>query len=182
MMAAVAARELADGEVVFVGIGLPKPGVQSGAAHPRRRIWCSSTSRARWARHRRGFPSRSAIRARHRLAHDMRHGRCVSAVSPERAHRGRFLGGAQVDRRGNINTHRDRAYERPKVRLPGSAAPREIADSRPAHPHRRKLSPRGFPERVDFLTSPGQRRRQGDHRPGRARTRRSERGAGCSPD
>jgi len=68
-----------------------------------------------------------------------------------------FLGGAQVDRHGNINTTVIGPYARPKVRLPGSGGAAEIA----IHAHRilivSKLSPRAFPERVDFLTSPGQR-------------------------
>jgi len=68
-----------------------------------------------------------------------------------------FLGGAQVDRYGNINTTVIGPYERPKVRLPGSGGAAEIA----IHARRTlivsKLSPRAFPERVDFVTSPGQR-------------------------
>jgi glutaconate CoA-transferase subunit B len=68
-----------------------------------------------------------------------------------------FLGGAQVDRYGNINTTVIGKYEGPKVRLPGSGGAAEIA----IHAHRilivSKLSPRAFPERVDFITSPGQR-------------------------
>ncbi|HEY3221213.1 MAG TPA: CoA-transferase, partial [Gemmatimonadales bacterium] len=68
-----------------------------------------------------------------------------------------FLGGAQVDKHGNINTTVIGSYERPKVRLPGSGGAAEIA----IHARRilivSKLSPRAFPERVDFLTSPGDR-------------------------
>jgi glutaconate CoA-transferase subunit B len=62
-----------------------------------------------------------------------------------------------VDRFGNINTTVIGSYAKPKVRLPGSGGAAEIA----IHAQRilivAKLSPRGFPERVDFLTSPGQR-------------------------
>src|ERR1051325_289383 len=68
-----------------------------------------------------------------------------------------FLGGAQVDRYGNINTTVVGSYERPAVRLPGSGGAAEIA----IHARRllivSKLSRRAFPERVDFITSPGQR-------------------------
>src|SRR2546425_994480 len=68
-----------------------------------------------------------------------------------------FLGGAQVDRYGNINTTVIGPYERPTVRLPGSGGAAEIA----VHAQRTlivaKLNPRAFPERVDFVTSPGQR-------------------------
>ncbi|HJQ64953.1 MAG TPA: CoA-transferase, partial [Gemmatimonadales bacterium] len=68
-----------------------------------------------------------------------------------------FLGGAQVDRWGNINTTVIGDYAHPKVRLPGSGGASEIA----AHAQRTivmaKLDPRAFPEQVDFLTSPGHR-------------------------
>src|SRR6187200_2480668 len=43
-----------------------------------------------------------------------------------------FLGGAQVDRFGNLNSTVIGPYERPKVRLPGSGGATEIA----AHCHR----------------------------------------------
>jgi glutaconate CoA-transferase subunit B len=68
-----------------------------------------------------------------------------------------FLGGAQIDRHGNINTTVIGSYARPTVRLPGSGGAAEIA----IHARRiliiAKLSVRTFPERVDFLTSPGHR-------------------------
>jgi glutaconate CoA-transferase, subunit B len=68
-----------------------------------------------------------------------------------------FLGAAQIDRRGNINTTVIGAYEKPKVRLPGSGGAAEIA----AHAKRvlvvMKLDRRAFPERVDFVTSAGDR-------------------------
>src|SRR5512142_2999172 len=66
-----------------------------------------------------------------------------------------FLGGAQIDRYGNINTTVIGPYGQPKVRLPGSGGACEIATSA-----RRTLiigthQRRRFPERVDFVTSPG---------------------------
>jgi glutaconate CoA-transferase subunit B len=68
-----------------------------------------------------------------------------------------FLGGAQVDRFGNINTTVIGEYQRPRTRLPGSGGAAEIA----IHARRTviisRLSPRAFPERVDFITSPGHR-------------------------
>jgi glutaconate CoA-transferase subunit B len=67
-----------------------------------------------------------------------------------------FLGGAQIDRYGNINaTIVGADYSHPKVRLPGSGGSQEIA----AWANRcYVLTPhqiRRFPERVDFLTSAG---------------------------
>jgi len=67
-----------------------------------------------------------------------------------------FLGGAQIDRYGNINaTMIGGDYEHPKVRLPGSGGAQEIAAWANRcyimTPHQK----RRFPEKVDFLTSAG---------------------------
>lgn len=66
-----------------------------------------------------------------------------------------FLGGAQIDKQGNINSTVIGDYDDPKVRLPGSGGACEISSN--AHrtliiaPHQK----RRFPEEVDFITSPG---------------------------
>jgi glutaconate CoA-transferase subunit B len=66
-----------------------------------------------------------------------------------------FLGGAQIDRFGNLNTTVIGDYANPKVRLPGSGGACEIAI------HARQIlvimrqAPRSFVERLDFRTSPG---------------------------
>lgn len=67
-----------------------------------------------------------------------------------------FLGGAQIDRFGNINaTLVGSDYAHPKVRLPGSGGAQEIAAWANRcyimTPHQK----RRFPEKVDFLTSAG---------------------------
>jgi glutaconate CoA-transferase subunit B len=66
-----------------------------------------------------------------------------------------FLGGAQIDRFGNINATVIGDYENPKVRLPGSGGSMEIAAWANRcyiiTPHQK----RRFPERVDFYTSIG---------------------------
>src|SRR5262245_41595755 len=66
-----------------------------------------------------------------------------------------FLGGAQIDRFGNLNTTVIGDYAAPKVRLPGSGGACEIAI------HARQIlvimrqAQRSFVERLDFRTSPG---------------------------
>ncbi|HEU4356431.1 MAG TPA: CoA-transferase [Actinomycetota bacterium] len=66
-----------------------------------------------------------------------------------------FLGGAQIDRFGNLNTTVIGDYAKPKVRLPGSGGACEIAI------HARQIlvimrqAPRSFVERLHFRTSPG---------------------------
>jgi glutaconate CoA-transferase subunit B len=66
-----------------------------------------------------------------------------------------FMGGAQIDRYGNINATVIGDYTNPKVRLPGSGGSKEIAAwaSRCIllTPHQK----RRFPEKVDFQTSAG---------------------------
>ncbi len=66
-----------------------------------------------------------------------------------------FLGGAQIDRYANINATVIAGYEHPKVRLPGSGGSMEIAAWANRcyiiTPHQK----RRFPERVDFRTSAG---------------------------
>ena len=66
-----------------------------------------------------------------------------------------FLGGAQVDRFGNINSTVIGKYGTPKVRLPGSGGACEISI------HSKKIiiilkqSKKTLPEKIDFITSPG---------------------------
>ena len=66
-----------------------------------------------------------------------------------------FLGAAQIDRHGNLNSTVIGNYATPKVRLPGGGGAPEIAAS--AHDVFVMLrhSPRTFVERLDFVTSRG---------------------------
>lgn len=66
-----------------------------------------------------------------------------------------FLGAAQVDRFGNINTTVVGDYHSPKVRLPGAGGAPEIAGSAKQVLIILKQSPRSFVERLDFITSVG---------------------------
>ena len=156
-MAVVAARELRDGEVVFVGIGLPNLACNLARATHAPRLVLVYESGAVGA-----VPARlpvsigdPALVAGSLMVCGM------ADVFQLFLQGGRidvgFLGGAQVDRWGNINTTVIGAYEAPRVRLPGSGGAAEIA----IHARRTlivaRLSTRAFPERVDFVTSPGQR-------------------------
>ena len=66
-----------------------------------------------------------------------------------------FLGGAQVDRFGNVNSTVIGGYRKPQVRLPGSGGACEISI------HAKKIililkqNRKAFPEMIDFITSPG---------------------------
>lgn len=156
-MAAVAARELRDGEVVFVGIGLPN-------------LACNLARRTHAPNLVLIYESGAVGAVPERLPVSIGDPALVTGslmvcgmadVFQLFLQNGRievgFLGGAQVDRYGNINTTVIGPYERPKVRLPGSGGAAEIA----IHARRTlivsKLAPRAFPEHVDFVTSPGDR-------------------------
>jgi glutaconate CoA-transferase subunit B len=157
MMAAVAARELTDREVVFVGIGLPNLACNLARRTHAPNLVLIYESGAVGA-----TPSRLPVSIGDPALVTGSLMVCGMAdVFQLFLQNGRievgFLGGAQVDARANINTTVIGPYERPKVRLPGSGGAAEIA----IHAQRiliiSKLSPRAFPERVDFITSPGQR-------------------------
>jgi glutaconate CoA-transferase, subunit B len=66
-----------------------------------------------------------------------------------------FLGAAQIDRFGNINTTVIGPYDNPKVRLPGGGGAPEIATSCGEIFITMKQSRRGLVETVDFFTSFG---------------------------
>ena len=66
-----------------------------------------------------------------------------------------FVGGAQIDRHGNLNSSVIGSYERPRVRLPGSGGANDIIslcrNVMVVTMHER----RRFVPQVDFVTSPG---------------------------
>ncbi len=156
-MAAVAARELGDGEVVFVGIGLPNLACNLARGTHAPHLVLIYESGAVGA-----VPERLPVSIGDPALVTGSLMVCGMAdvfelfLQNGKSEVG-FLGGAQVDRYGNINTTVIGTYERPTVRLPGSGGAAEIA----IHARRTlivaKLHPRAFPERVDFVTSPGQR-------------------------
>jgi glutaconate CoA-transferase subunit B len=78
-----------------------------------------------------------------------------------------FLGAAQIDRFGNLNSTVVGDYDHPKVRLPGAGGASEIATSCRETFVMLRQTPRAFVERLDFRTSvghgdgPGYRERHG---------------------
>ena len=157
MMTAVAARELRDGEVVFVGIGLPNLACNLARATHAPNLVLIYESGAVGA-----VPERLPVSIGDPALVTGSLMVCSMAdVFQSLLQNGRievgFLGGAQIDRYGNINTTVVGSYSRPAVRLPGSGGAAEIA----IHAQRTvvvsRLDRRAFPEAVDFITSPGHR-------------------------
>jgi glutaconate CoA-transferase, subunit B len=66
-----------------------------------------------------------------------------------------LLGGAQIDRFGNLNTTVIGNYKTPKTRLPGSGGACEIAINAKHILMIMRLSKRAFVSSLDFQTSPG---------------------------
>jgi glutaconate CoA-transferase subunit B len=172
MMAAVAARELRDGEVVFVGIGLPNLACNLARATHAPNLVLIYESGAVGA-----VPERLPVSIGDPALVTGSLMVCGMAdVFQSLLQNGRievgFLGGAQIDRYGNINTTVIGSYRSPAVRLPGSGGAAEIA----IHARRTvvvsRLDRRAFPEAVDFVTSPGHQSR------GRSRTQLGMPGAG----
>jgi glutaconate CoA-transferase subunit B len=88
-----------------------------------------------------------------------------------------FLGAAQIDRLGNINTTVIGEYGHPTVRLPGSGGACEIAINAHQVFVIMRQSARSFVKRIDFRTSPGNRGGGADA----ARTRRTQGWLGRGP-
>jgi glutaconate CoA-transferase subunit B len=155
MMAVEASRRLADGAVCFVGIGLP-----SKAANLARRthapecvlIYESGTIGAKPVE----LPlsigdgelaetADAVVSVPEMFAYWLQGGRIDVG----------FLGAAQIDRHGNLNSTVIGDYDHPKVRLPGGGGAPEIAigvrDVFVMLRHTR----RAFVERLDFKTSVG---------------------------
>jgi glutaconate CoA-transferase subunit B len=66
-----------------------------------------------------------------------------------------FIGGAEVDRFGNINTNVIGSRAAPRVKLPGSGGGADIACLAQRLVALMEHEPRRLRERVDFITSPG---------------------------
>jgi len=157
MMACVASRELRDGEVVLVGIGLPNLACNLARRTHAPNLVLIYESGAVGAVPERlpvsiGDPALVAGALMVCGMADLFQG----LLQNGRIEVG-FLGAAQIDRWGNVNTTVVGDYARPRVRLPGSGGAPEIA----THAQRTlivtPLSPRTFPAEVDFITSPGHR-------------------------
>jgi glutaconate CoA-transferase subunit B len=154
-MAVRAAKELHDGDVVFVGIGLPNLACNLARATHAPDLVLIYESGAVGA-----VPDRLPVSIGDpALVTDSLSVASMADIFQFYLQGGRiqvgFLGGAQVDRYGNINSTVIGPYDKPKVRLPGSGGACEIA----IHAERvivvAPLSARSFPAAVDFVTSPG---------------------------
>lgn len=155
MMTVTAARNLKNGDVCFVGIGLP-----SAASNLARLIHAPEVVLI--------YESGTIGAKPHVLPLSIGDGELAetadTVVSVPEIFRywlqgGRvkvgFLGAAQIDRFANINTTVIGPYENPKVRLPGAGGAPEIASSAQEVWIILKQSLRTFVNKLDFMTSAG---------------------------
>ncbi len=155
MMAVAAARRLRDGAVCFVGIGLPSRAANlARATHAPScvLIYESGTIGAKP----RSLPLSIGDGE---LAETADAVVSVPEIFSYWLQAGRvdvgFLGAAQIDRHGNLNSTVIGDYDHPKVRLPGAGGAPEIAASCRDTLVMLRQTPRAFVERLDFRSTVG---------------------------
>jgi glutaconate CoA-transferase, subunit B len=155
LMAITAAHALEDREVVFVGIGLPNL-----ACNLARRLHAPNLELVYEAGVFGAVPERLPLSIGDPCLVSGASAVCaLSELFLFYLQRGLidvgFLGAAQIDRFGNINTTVVGRYEHPKTRLPGSGGACEIALLARKVFVIARQSKRLFVDRVDFVTSTG---------------------------
>lgn len=155
MMAVAASRELSDGVVCFVGIGLPSEAAnlarathapncvliyESGTIGAKPNVLPLSIGDGELAEH-----ADSVVSVPEIFNYWLQAGRVDVG----------FLGAAQIDRYGNINTTVIGDYQVPKVRLPGAGGAPEIAASAKEVILVLRHKPRAFVGELAFVTSVG---------------------------
>jgi glutaconate CoA-transferase subunit B len=157
MMTIAAARELIDGTVCFVGIGLP-----SAAANLARRTHAPDCVLVYESGCIGAKPTRLPLSIGDgELAETADAVVSVAEIFSYWLQGGRidvgFLGAAQIDLTGSINSTVIGPYDDPEVRLPGAGGAPEIAANAKDVIVVTRHSTRAFVDRCDFITSTGQR-------------------------
>jgi glutaconate CoA-transferase subunit B len=155
LMIIAAAREINDGELVFVGMRLPITayGV-ARLTHAPNAVGLFECGVARYA------PASDMLYTMGDPPNQLNAAWCTGLIPVmSQLQRGRvdagFIGGAEVDRFGNVNTSYIGDFNKPKIKLPGSGGAADIAAMAGRllviinHQKRRLV------EKVDYVTSPG---------------------------
>ncbi|MBX5326826.1 MAG: CoA-transferase subunit beta [Candidatus Bathyarchaeia archaeon] len=155
LMAACGARAIRDREVVFVGTGLPMV-----AAALAKRMHAKNAKIVYEA----GFIDSNAVDIALSIADSRLAYRASAAVGLietlglmlQGGHVDvGFVGAAQIDEYGNLNTTYIGDFEHPKVRLPGSGGGNDIVSSAKRIVVIMKHEKRKFVKKLDYVTSPG---------------------------
>lgn len=154
-LAAVAARELADTKRIFAGVGLPTLAVDLAkrTVNPDvELVYESGVVGAHPTGMAEGIADSVLVSGAEAVL-------SMQALFGYVLQRGNvdvgFLGAAQVDRQGNINTSVIGDWDQPTVRLPGSGGACDIiASAKEVIVVLRRHDPGALPAEVDFVTSP----------------------------
>ena len=158
LMASVVARQVRDDDVVFIGVGIPLiAGIVAVSTHAPGAILVyegggigARTRRIPWTISDNPTTDNAlAATQMWRVFGDQQRGFITLGI----------IGGAEVDRFGNLNTTvilgPEGTYARPKVRLPGSGGANDIASSALRTVIMMRLQKGKFVKRLQYLTSPG---------------------------
>jgi glutaconate CoA-transferase subunit B len=155
LMVTAAAREIADGEVVFVGMRLPLLGfLLAKSTHAKRAVGVYELGIVR------DTASPEPLMTMGDLPNLCRaQWLADTADAMGLLQQGQvdvsFIGGAQVDRFGNLNTSYIGGIEAVRTRLPGSGGACDLACLAKRHIIVMSHEKRRFVPRVDYITSPG---------------------------
>ena len=158
LMGAVVARQIRNDDVAFIGVGIPLiAGIVAVSTHATGAILVyegggigARTRRIPWMISDNPTTDNALAAVQMwRVFSDQQRGFITLGI----------IGGAEVDRFGNLNTTviygTDGTYARPKVRLPGSGGANDIASSALRTIIMMRLRKGKFVNRVQFVTSPG---------------------------
>lgn len=158
LMASVVARMIRNDDVTFIGVGIPLiAGIVAVATHAPEAILVyegggigARTQRVPWTISDNPTTDNALAAVQMwRVFSDQQRGLVTLGI----------IGGAEIDRFGNLNTTviygPGGSYTRPKIRLPGSGGANDIASSALRTIIMMRLEKGKFVERVQFITSPG---------------------------
>ena len=154
-MVTAAARQIHDGEVVFVGMRLPLLGfLLAKCTHAPEAVGIYELGIVR------DDPSPTPILTMGDLPNLHRAGWLAdtgdaTAILQQGGVDVSFIGGAQIDRFGNLNTTGIRTPDKGRIRLPGSGGACDLACLAQRHMIIMTHEKRRFVSRVDYITSPG---------------------------
>jgi glutaconate CoA-transferase, subunit B len=155
LMVVCAARQIQDGEVVFVGMRLPLLAFAlAKRTHAPAAIGMFENGLVR------NRPARELLLTMGDAPNILgaewanRTVALMGLLAQGSVHLG-FVGGAEVDRYGNLNTSYIGSREHPTVKLPGSGGGADIASLAGRLVIIMEHSLRRFPEHVSYMTSPG---------------------------
>jgi glutaconate CoA-transferase subunit B len=155
LMVAAAAREIVDGDVVFVGMRLPLLGFQlAKSTHAPNAVGVYELGIVRETAAPEPILTMGDLPNLYR-SQWLADTADVMGLLQQGLVDVSFIGGAQVDRFGNLNTSYIGQVDRPHTRLPGSGGACDLASLAKRHIIIMAHEKRRFVPKVDYITSPG---------------------------